>query len=80
MNALGAYFILLLLTLLILDGGAAFRFCLAVAGLHLMVTIWILTRRFNSMSRMDYLVVSCGLMNFSATPSFWLVGAERKKD
>ena len=80
MNALGAYFILLLLSALFLDGGIAFRVCLAATGIHFTIALWILVRRINDMSRGDYLVVSCGLMNFSASPSFRLMDAERKED
>ena len=80
MNALGAYFILLLLSALFLDGGIAFRVCLAATGIHFTIALWILVRRINDMSRGDYLVVSCGLMNFPASPSFRLMDAERRED
>ena len=79
-NALGAYFIVLLLAGLILDSGMTFRWCLAAAGVHLATSVWILVRRINRMTRADYLLVSCGLMAFSATPSFRLINDRQKQD
>ncbi len=80
MNAFGAYFVLLLLTSLLLDGGMVFRICLAGVGLHLVVSVWIMIRRFHTMSRTDYLVVSCGLVSFSTAPAFKLMDDEIKED
>ncbi len=80
-NAIGCYFVALLMAWMMLDGGMMFRGFLTLIGLHCALSIFILDARFNRMTRMDYLVVSLGLYSGSASaPSFWFTHNKSKSD
>lgn len=80
-NAVGCYFVALLLTSMILDGGQTFRGVLMLAVIHCAISIYIFAARFNRMTRGDYMVVSFGLFNGSTSaPSFWFSRKRPKSD
>jgi hypothetical protein len=72
-NAIGIYFVALLMSSLILNGGVMFRGVLTLVGIHCALSILIMALRFNRMTRTDYMIISFGLFSGSASaPSFWL--------
>lgn len=80
-NAIGCYFVALLMASMMLDGGLMFRDFLVLVGVHCALSFFILASRFNRMTRTDYLVVSLGLYSGSASaPSFWFTRKRAKTD
>ena len=80
-NAIGCYFVVLLMASLMLDGGMLFRGILTLIGLHCALSILILASRFNRMTRIDYMIISFGLFSGSASaPSLWLARKRLKTD
>jgi hypothetical protein len=80
-NAAGIYFVVLLMSSMILDGGLMFQGVLTLVGLHCALSILIMTFRFNRMTRADYMIISIGLFSGSASaPSFWFPRNKPKMD
>ena len=80
-NAAGIYFVVLLMSSMILDGGLMFQGVLTLVGLHCALSILIMTFRFNRMTRADYMIISIGLFSGSApAPSFWFSRNKPKSD
>jgi hypothetical protein len=80
-NAIGIYFVALLMSSMILDGGMMFHGVLTLVGLHCALSVLIMALRFNRMTRTDYMIISFGLFSGSASaPSFWLSRKRPKSD